>query len=96
MSQICLYLDEDAMKQALPEALRNSGIDAIAVSEVHRLADLDEEQLIWSAEQGRVIYSYNVGDFCRLHRKFMEQGRNNAGIAIANSATRLVKNCADC
>lgn len=33
MSQIRLYLDEDAMRGALVAALRNSGVDVVTASE---------------------------------------------------------------
>jgi hypothetical protein len=44
----------------------------------------DEEQLIWATEQGRVIYSFNIGYFCRLHGDFIAQERNHAGIVLAS------------
>ncbi len=43
----------------------------------------DEEQLVWATEQQRVIYSFNIGDFCRLHSDFMPQERVHAGIILA-------------
>lgn len=64
MSLIRLYLDEDALQNALFKALQSSGIDVITTSDAKRLSYSDEEQLIWAAEQGRVIYSFNTGDFC--------------------------------
>lgn len=83
MSQIRLYLDEDVIKRALVEALRSSGLDVITTSDINRLGTLDEEQLIWATEQERVIYSFNVGDFCRLHQIFMAQGREHTGIIVS-------------
>ena len=83
MSQICLYLDEDVQEQSLILALRNSGVDAITTSDVNRFSFPDEEQLISATEQGRVIYTYNVGDFCRLHSTFLAEGRSHAGIIMA-------------
>ena len=82
MSQICLYLDEDVQEQSLILALRNSGVDAITTSDANRFSFPDEEQLIWATEQGRVIYSYNVGDFCRLHSTFLAAGLSHAGIIL--------------
>lgn len=82
MSQIRLYLDEDIQEQALISALRTAEVDVITTSEANRLSYADEEQLIWSTEQGRVIYSCNVADFCRLHTTFMAQERIHAGIIL--------------
>lgn len=83
MTQIRLYLDEDIQKQALILALRNSGIDVLTTSEANRVSYLDEEQLIWATEQGRVIYSFNRRDFSSLHSQFLAEDRNHAGIILA-------------
>jgi len=29
----------------------------------------DEEHLTFATEQGRAIYTFNIGDFCRLHAR---------------------------
>jgi hypothetical protein len=42
----------------------------------------DEEQLGWSTGQGRVIYSYNAADFCRLHSAYVSEGRNHRGTLL--------------
>ncbi|KAB8316546.1 hypothetical protein SD81_025530 [Tolypothrix campylonemoides VB511288] len=55
MSRIRLYLDEDTIKGALIQALRNADLDVITVADGGKLGYPDEEQLIWAAEQGRVI-----------------------------------------
>lgn len=83
MSQIYLYLDEDAQRQALVQALRNAGVDVVTTLEANNSACVDEEQLIWAIEQERVIYSFNVGDFCRLHTAYMEQDMEHTGIILA-------------
>jgi hypothetical protein len=76
-------LDEDTIKGALIQALRNADLDVVTVAEAGRLGYPDEEQLIWATEQERVIYSFNIGDFCRLHSDFMAQERSHAGIVLA-------------
>ena len=78
MSQIRLYFDEDAGKHSVVQALRNSGIEVITTPEANNLSCSDEEQLIWATQQRRVIYSFNVG----LHKIYVEQGRNHAGIIV--------------
>jgi hypothetical protein len=65
-------------------ALRNANLNVVTVADADRLGYPDEEQLIWATEQGRVIYSFNIGDFCRLHRDFIAQERNHAGIVLAS------------
>ena len=83
MSRICLYLDEDTIKNALVKALRNADLDVMTVADVGMLGYSNEEQLIWSTEQKRVIYSFNIGDFCRLHHDYMIQGKTHTGIILA-------------
>jgi hypothetical protein len=83
VSKICLYLDEDTIKGALVKALRNADLDVITVIDAQMLGRSDEEQLIWSTKQKRVIYSFNIGDFCKLHRDYMIQEKTHTGIILA-------------
>lgn len=83
MSRICLYLDEDTIKSALVKALRNADLEVKTVAEVGMLGSSDEEQLIRSTKHKQVIYSFNIGDFCRLHRDYMVQGKTHGGIILA-------------
>ncbi len=71
MSLIRLYLDEDTVRKAFVQALRENGVDVVTVSDANNLGRIDEEQLIWATEQGRVIYTFNSRDFCRLHGSFL-------------------------
>lgn len=84
MNRICFYLDEDTIKTALIQALKNADLDVVTVADVKRLGYADEEQLIWATEQKRVIYSFNIGDFCRLHRDFMAEDKSHTGIILAS------------
>ncbi|MBP5974574.1 hypothetical protein HW132_18005 [Brasilonema sp. CT11] len=45
MSRIRLYLDEDTIKRALIQALRNADLGIITVADADRLGYPDEEQL---------------------------------------------------
>lgn len=87
MSAIRLHLDEDADAHALMNALRHRGWDVTSSRERGLLRCSDEEQLVWAAEQGRAIYSYNASDFCRLHSEFLRQERHHSGIIIADQQT---------
>ncbi len=82
MSQIRFYLDEDSIEKSLITAFRNAGLNIVTVADVGRQSYSDEDQLTWATEQGRVIYSYNRRDFCRLHSEFLAAGRNHAGIVL--------------
>lgn len=81
--KIRLYLDEDASRNALILALRQSKIDIVSTLEANNLSQSDEQQLTYAAENNLVIYTYNMRDFCRLHKVYMEQKINHAGIIIA-------------
>jgi len=82
MSQIRLYLDEDATNNRLLQALCNRGADVISTVEAGQLSQSDADQLAWALTNRRVIYSYNVRDFYRLHTEWLEQNRPHAGIIL--------------
>lgn len=83
MSQIRLYLDEDALQTALVTALQRSGVDVMTVADADRLSFSDRDQLIWATRQQRVIYSFNMGDFHQLHSAFMAETTSHSGIVLA-------------
>ena len=83
MSEISLYIDEDASRSSLIAALRNANIDIITTSEANNLGLIDPEQLIWATENNRVIYTFNVKDYCRLHKNYMTEGKEHCGIIAA-------------
>lgn len=74
MSKIRIYIDEDSMKQSLVTASRNAGVDTVTSSDVNRNGYTDEEQLEWATGEGRVLYTANIRDFCRIHSVLMSQG----------------------
>jgi hypothetical protein len=82
VSQIRLYLDEDALQDALVQALQSSGVDVMTVADADRLSFSDEDQLIWAAQQIRVIYSSNMGDFHQLHSVFLAEAKSHGGIIL--------------
>ena len=82
MSQIRLYFDEDIMEKALVQALRVREVDVLTVGDAGRVGRNDEEQLLWATQQGRVLYSSNIGDFYRLHRQFLTEERIHTGIIL--------------
>jgi hypothetical protein len=82
MSQIRLYVDEDAEETAVVDALRSRGVDLLTTLESGMIRSTDEEQLAFAASEERTIYSLNVGDFCQLHSEFLARGRDHCGILI--------------
>lgn len=80
--QIRLYVDEDAMARALVQGLRARGIDVLTVVEAGMSEQDDRAQLEYATTQGRVLYSFNVGHFWRLHSEYLMQGKNHAGMIL--------------
>jgi len=82
VSQIRLYVDEDAEEHAVVQGLRARGVDLLTTSEAHRVGATDAEQLAVAVELRRTLYSFNVGDFARLHRERLQQGSRHFGIVV--------------
>ncbi len=43
----------------------------------------DDEHLEYATAQGRVLYSFNIADFCRIHTTWLGQSRSHSGIILA-------------
>jgi len=80
---IALFFDEDSMDKDLVFALRARGIDAETALEANMIARSDQEQLDHAASQNRVLCSFNVADFFRIHSEWVHSGENHAGIILS-------------
>ena len=72
------------MRQALVHAMRARGVDVTTALEEAMIHRRDEEHLDYATQQGRVLFSFNRGDFYRLHTQYLTQGKPHAGIILAN------------
>lgn len=88
--RIRLYVDEDAMDKDLLQALRARGVDVLTAFETGMIERSDEEHLEFVTRKGRVLYSFNVGDFYRLHQEYLAQGRSHTGIILARQQSYSV------
>jgi predicted nuclease of predicted toxin-antitoxin system len=79
---IRLYFDEDSMHRSLVRALRARGVDVITALDAGMIEQADADHLDYATEQGRVLCSFNVGDFYRLHADYVTQGKPHAGIIL--------------
>lgn len=79
-----LYLDEDSMSHSLVRALRARGVDVVTALEVGMIGRDDADHLQFATSQNRVLCSFNVGDFYRLHQEWLEAGRGHAGIILVS------------
>lgn len=78
-----LYIDEDAMDSDLVEALRARGVDVITAHQAGMIERRDEDHLEYAAREGRVLYSFNIRHFSRLHADRQSRGESHAGIIVA-------------
>jgi len=80
---ITLYFDEDSIQNSLVQALKARGIDVLTALEAGMLECSDIEQLDYATQQGRVLFTFNRGDFYRLHTHYLAEGKFHAGIILA-------------
>lgn len=81
---IRLYLDEDAQRKSLVNALRARQVDVLTALIADRIGATDADQLAYATEQGRVILTFNRGDFVKLHTDYLASGRQHAGIIVSD------------
>lgn len=81
--KIRLYFDEDTMDKDLVHAIRVRGADVLTALEAGMIERDDSNHLAYATAQGRVLYSYNVGDYHLLHTQALVQAREHAGIILA-------------
>jgi len=77
-----LYLDEDVHKK-VATALRLKGYDVVSAHEVQNQSLSDKRQLEYAVSEQRVIFTFNAGDFDRLHKEYLKTGRERYGILLS-------------
>ncbi len=82
MSNVRLYFDEDTEEEAVVHGLRVRGADILTTLEAERCGTSDEKQLEFATEQGRTIYTFNVGHFAALHADCLARGIEHRGIVV--------------
>ena len=70
------------MDRDLVAALQARGVDVLTAQDAKMLHRKDEDQLLLAAEQRRLLYSFNVPDYRKIHRDWLTRGREHAGIII--------------
>jgi len=79
---IKLYLDED-VHEDIAMALKLRGYDIKTTREAGNKGLSDIEQLIYATKKDRVIISFNISDFNRLHSEFIKKGIKHSGIILS-------------
>lgn len=83
MTPIRFLTDEDVYG-SIAGKLRRRGIDAVSTPEAGRLGETDASQLAWAARENRVLLTFNVAHFARLHNESRRLGRHHAGIVVSS------------
>lgn len=81
--RVRLYFDEDSARNSLVRELRARRTELVTPMEAGMARKTDEEQLEWAALNNRAIYSFNRGDFYRLHTSWLREGRSHHGIILS-------------
>ncbi len=79
---IKLYLDEN-VPEAIAMALRLRGYDVMTVREAGRKSLSDAEQLKYASSENRVVFTFNIADFYKIHSEFIKKGFNHNDIILS-------------
>ena len=80
--RIRLYMDEDTMDHDLVAALRSRNVDVTTALQDGMIERDDMEHLDYATEHNRVLCSFNIRDYYRLHGQYLSQGKSHAGIIL--------------
>jgi len=88
--KLSLYLDEDTIARALVAGLRARGADVQTVVEAGLRGKDDNVHLEWAAAHKRTLYTFNVSDFCKLHRRIeLTASQRESILAISEERRRI-------
>ncbi len=82
MTNLKLYFDEN-VPEAIAVAIRLRGYDVTTVRDAGRKAASDLDQLRYASLQKRILFTFNVADFAKLHDEFVTTGRHHGGILLS-------------
>lgn len=92
INKVKLYIDEDASRSSFVQALRYNNIDCVTTKEANNLGKDDLAQLIWATENNRVIYTFNVRDYCKLNTIYIEEKNTMEGLLLLRDKVILSGN----
>lgn len=70
------------MRRSLVRGLRARGIDVSTALDADMIERADKEHLDFATAQGRVLCTFNVGDFYDLHSQYLAEDRFHAGMIL--------------
>lgn len=71
------------MRRATVDALRAHGVKVLTALDAGMIEREDHDHLAYATAQGCVLFSFNVGDYYRLHTEWVASDRPHAGIVVA-------------
>jgi predicted nuclease of predicted toxin-antitoxin system len=77
-----LYLDEN-VPVILASLLSAHGVDCLTAQEAGNLSLSDEEQLVFTTNERRVLFTFNRRDFLELAKQWHVAGRTHTGIILS-------------
>jgi len=77
-----LYLDEN-LPVILASLLSAHGVDCLTARQAGNLSLSDEEQLVFTTNERRVLFTFNCKDFLELAKHWHVAGRTHAGIILS-------------
>jgi len=77
-----LYLDEN-VPVILASLLSAHGVDCLTAWQAGNLSLSDEEQLVFTANERRVLFTFNCRDFLELAKHWHVAGRTHTGIILS-------------
>ena len=87
--RIRLYFDEDSMDRNLMRALRARNVDVTTALDENMIERTDAEHLDFALGQGRVLFSFNRGDFLRLHSQYLAMASPTPACSLHASSDTL-------
>ena len=82
MPRARLYLDEDVY-YGVAVGLRRRGVDVVTTVEAGKTGSSDEHQLEFANGEQRCLFTFNRGDFARLHSAIRRRGLEHCGIIVS-------------
>ena len=84
VDRVHLYLDEDAQRTTLVRALRARQVDVLTATEAGTIGFSDAEQLEFAASRNRTVFTFNRGDFAKLHTEYVQREQKHSGIIVSD------------
>jgi hypothetical protein len=81
----------------LVRGIRSRGVDVLTAAGASMIRRTDEQQLDMATIQGRVLYSFNIGDFHEIHTRWTATGRTmRESFWLSRSGFRPANKFGDC